>query len=63
MVFEWGPEEDFDFLSYWKEEEDNLKLASSAESVGMLRLRQVAKCMIQSDFHHLIGAKIRTPFW
>ena len=26
VVFEWGPEEDFDFLSYWKEEEDNLKL-------------------------------------
>ena len=28
------------------------KFGSSAESVGSLRFWQVAKCMIQGDFHH-----------
>ena len=37
-------------------------LASSAESVGMLRLRQVAKCVIQSDFQRPAGAKPICPF-
>ena len=37
-------------------------LASSAESVGEFRFRQVAKCMIQSDFQCRGGAEPIRPF-
>ena len=33
------------------------KSASSVESVGKLRLRQLAKCMIQCDFRNPKGAE------
>ena len=33
------------------------RMASSTESVGNRRVRQIAKCMIQSDFHRSIGPK------